>query len=92
MYRTSPGVCLINQLETGHRSQTPAWLKGKRAPRVLFLPGSVSYPATSCITCCLNHPHRFTSMPGTRMGQGIILSPFALKPMESQGYSGALFS
>lgn len=43
----------------------------------------LNYPATSCITCCLNHPDKLISMPGTRVEEDIILSPFALEPMKS---------
>lgn len=68
---------------TGQKYQTPTQLKGKRSPRFLFLPGSLNYPATSCIICCLNHPDKLISTPGTCMEADIILSPFALEPMKS---------
>lgn len=49
----------------------------------LFLFGSLNYPATSCITCCLNHLGKLISMPGTHLEEDIILSAFALEPMKS---------
>lgn len=72
----------INPFVTGHKNQTPARLKGKHALGFLFPPGSLNYPASSCITCCLNHPDKLIPMPDTHM-EDIILSLFSLEPRKS---------